>query len=277
MLEQRVKNPKHHYFDNPVRWIESQTRPVFDIGKFQKQLDEIAGISRGRSIVKLVWIPEWTENIPIEWGALGYPSVYETRPVEWCYSIDDYQKVTYIAPPRWAFLELQSDANTHAVNSDLWAFDPYDEQPVMIGDTNREAVYTLWDYLAPHDTDGFCCKSAKKAGERCYGYYQEPIEFYLNEVKRVVRERERDALIDPTKPMDIEQMLRVQKPVYDKLAVAEKKREEIEEQFWKDEFNTHGFSIISDDPSVKKHGRYHFVKELPAGFKETESGIAVPE
>lgn len=120
--------------------------------------------------------------------------------------------------------------------------------------------------IAHHD--GHCCRAADISQSICYGWYAEPGELHLNTLRQLVAQIN---ALPERRPGPI---------THDELANAAQRSAEAHETLWTDIEHriqqrildatlTHS-AMLSEDPSVRHHGKYHFLSAhsrsgLPAG------------
>lgn len=255
-----------HFFDKvPDENYESPWNDA-RIAAFQKKIDKIAGLaSNGKSNVRLIWPASSDESISMhivngEKRARYrlYTQVYQCEGetpagVKFVQDID-----VDITLPRFVLEEFHEPSEEE--------FNP------STVDTRGQGFYTHLNTVGHHPE---CCNGtgATKDGELCLGLYREPNESDLEDLKRMLRER--DALSQAHRPGE-------RYSEAEAITSAREYRQNMEEMERQrrltyygalmDSFKTHGHRMFTDDPSVLKHGKYHFMpaaKETSTTDKET--------
>lgn len=272
---------RHHILDDVARWADEATfvRPDFDVAKFQKRLDDVAGLSRnGKSIVVLRWMRsrECSEEYYTEWDWLGKPVKGELRAKYRAFGVDlGNGDVCEIPPPRWC-LEQRYEPEQYAPT---WEADRYTTDTVtglrvpVRPPAPRDGYYShLWT-IASHE--GKCCDDALKNNMVCWGSYRLPGEQDLQALRIAIARREADSVKgNPYGDVPYDSLKELARRNRDDRQETEKKTKELTREALSDALRPH-LHRYTEDPSVLAHGKYHFVdkrkwKNLSADAEKTK-------
>jgi hypothetical protein len=256
-------------YNDPRCWMDTRSAPLVNLKKWQRRVDSIVGTTHsGTPRIRIVWAwDSWAELYGRRWQR---------------YSFFTFQGED-ISVPRFAVEQrIEPEQFYDAWESTRWQYTS--GEPVDCGPAPREWWDTLW-VIADHEgfpkenPKAWCCKRAAKMNRPCWGFYRHPSEWDVNEVARIHALKCRDDeknINSPFKPLSTELMTSLKKAAFEKEAV----RKETERTEYKsrlaDRLETLSFKL-SSDAGVRKHGRYHRVPEMPAGFKRSDSGLIVPD
>jgi len=223
--------------------------------EFQRKLNKIAGLSsNGRPNVRLIWPADTDESISMhivngEKRARYrlYTQVYEasgTTPAGIAYVHDIDVDITV---PRFIIEEFH---------------EPWEEEfnPAEVVNKGQGYYTHLWS-VAHHDT---CCdgREATDAGELCLGLYREPSDRDLDELKRRIHLRDSEKRYRAVgERMTEQEVIDAAQAARSQIEDVEAKRRADYYTALMDSFNTHGHRLFTDDPSVLKHGKYHFLND----------------
>lgn len=224
------------------------------IREFQRKLDKIAGISsNGRPNVRLIWPADTDESISMhivngEKRARYklYTQVYECKGLTPS-GIETVQNIDVdITLPRFVIEEFH---------------EPWEEafNPAEVENKGQGYYTHLWT-CAYHDEK--CCGGyeATQAGELCLGLYREPGERDLEELKRRIHLRDSEKRYRAVgERVTNEEAIAAARETRSQMENVDAKRRAEYYGALMDSFNTHGFRLFTDDPSVLKHGKYHFL------------------
>lgn len=242
--------------DNYLDWTgQFVSAPPFDISAFQNQLNRITGLSRGLPILKLEWgcdakvrkFSKWANGVPIE--SEDQPKFYFERyhPL--------ILQVIKVPVRRWVITQrTEPEQYGYGDNSDNTFTDEYGSNN-LLADKPKDGDYTPYIFVGDHSKCPIdCCKH-----KLCYGDFKEPnwaeLEIITEHTFKLQKEQ-----IKPYQKLGRED--------YERIALEnknEQERRQVEADILtdlqsKDWWNTHGHRITSDDPSVLKNGKYHFIK-----------------
>lgn len=258
----------HPVFDKPPE--ENHESPWSDalIVQFQKKLNKIAGLaSTGKPNVRLIWPASKDESISMHFvnGEKRaryrlYTQVYQCTSVSPA-SLEVIQNIDVdITVPRFMLEEY------HEPSED--AFNPSTE------DTRGQGYYTHLKSIGHHDEK--CCNGtgATRDGILCLGLYREPNESDLDDLKRMIKMRDAEVLSHRAGEIYTEaEMIASAKDHRAQMEAMESRRKSTYYQALLDSFKTHGHKMFTDDLSVLKHGKYHFVKQPVADQSSTGKEI----
>lgn len=275
---------RSEYYNDPREWYRTLNPPLFNRTKWQKKIDKIVGVSeRGKSIIVLRWawessyemfgqlkqrysfltleikgqevqfsVPRWVIEQRIEPEQFK-PSWDATR-----YVVDPS---TVITDPNTA--KYDEDGNCTYTGDVIYAGDKLDKGPCP-----NEWFQNLW-IIADHD--GLCCKKAEEMSRSCWGYYRNPSEWDLNEVRRIhhAKLNDPDYNQSPFEPLTEETLAASAKSEFEyKEKITEEGKKELDQRI-DDVFNSHLYNLRFEGP------RYHFGENVEP-FKKSENGIYIP-
>lgn len=160
--------------DKPSTWTtDFVPHPSFDAEDFQKRIDRAAGLSRGNSIIKLVWGGDAKKRIFTKWEYLAAPVDYKDVP-EFAFHRKAKNSVRAEKIPirRW-FLTERHEPEQYAADNDADAYfsdgSGYSKQ---LREKPREGFYTPLLLIADHSK----CPQNCGAEAVCLGDYKDPSE-----------------------------------------------------------------------------------------------------
>lgn len=219
--------------DDPRRWHPAMKRPFFDSIDFQKQLDSITG----KQILRLSWAPE-----VVSWNprAVGETPMEEFRPQH--VALHDREN-NPVAPPRWLIEErLEPESYYETWERDRWFRDPRDELLYDLrGPAPREGSWRFLLWVNEHDTN--CCELRLRNQLICWGYYKEPGQKELKEVRerwlRLQADREVNPLVRPELLADGQP----ERDLASEMRNERRARKESAVKFWHDKLKTQKLDI----------------------------------
>lgn len=261
---------RHPVLDDPARFTDAFHPPAsFNARAFQRKLNQVAGKSdTGQPVVRLVW--GWHAK---EWEKGEFRLKYRclTVPLDGGDYVD-------IGVPRWILEERHEPGQYWASwEASRWVEDVETGERVdMKGEPPRDGWYTYLALCAEHDPDKSCCfRLWRDQRRRCWGYYREPNEADIQMVARAVQiARERHAQ-SPHEPLTEATLERAHRDGAFRSEETERERKRLISDLWDQEMSAHSHRLVTDDPSVLAHGKYHFIPQKQ--FKETSSGLLVPQ
>lgn len=250
-------NPSISPFDDfpwrknrPNPWNRRQMRD------YQKRLDAIAGKSAtGASRVRLIWAADPVDGMQIYNGERRFK----------------YFVSNTIALQRFVLEQLHEPAE-YKPDWDQGRYKWGDTGRIDLkGDPPANGLYTHLYTVAEHDYR--CCNGTQLIGgyQACYGFFGLPDDNELELVRMAISLRDKTPELRPGEVIpqaELEKELRETK--YWEEYNREKTREEFR-QVLVDEFTTHSHSIFTDDESVLRHGKYHWVRA------HSKSGLTLAE
>ena len=257
--------------DEPHRWADQSTwrRPSFDVEGFQSKINEIVGLSqRFDPIVKLRWMrdSECYEKKNTSWDSENKVITFDLRARYKFLTIDNLPDqpglIIDIPPPRWVLEQrYEPEQIREAWEKERWEM--IDGMPRPVKDScPSEGYYAhLWT-IAGHDG---CCEDgvtegADGAPQVCWGQYRAPSEKDLTTLKAMMWRRAQDDVItNPFEAPSEAMESKVVKRQHESDRIVQEKKDELSKDIMGDAIrqNLHKFT---DDPSVLKHGKYHFTK-----------------
>lgn len=241
----------HPVFDNESEIVRTgnSTCPV-DLTYWQKRIDQVAGkTATGQSRMRIVWGQDWQKATMIVCGRrrLRYPF--------WRY--EDAGEIQDIGIPRFYVEELVPRASLMA--DDRWANARFSTDPEtgelldVLGPCPEEGFYASAFCIAHHDE--WCCDGAEiKNSEPCLGAYREPTERDIQRIQRALWNRDH-ASNEEVAP-DESALKRQKAHIVE--ARDERRSRELRERL-EDWTKTHAHTWTTLDPSVIKHGKYHWL------------------
>lgn len=215
--------------------------PGRTVARFQERINRICGLApNGKPAVRVIWPADPDESISMRVEA----ETGEKRARYTIYS-EEYQGerttesgivivetiAVDITPPRWMLEE-------------------YDE---------RTDTYLHLRTIAHHDER--CCEGWESIeGHLCYGLYREPMQSDLEDLQRRVKEREAfGERVQSDQPLTYQE----QRAAIERLRNWRQHYEQTTRGKYKDAILSglvpQAPRLFSDDPSVQKHGKYHFL------------------
>jgi len=253
-------------YDDPRTWHETPLEPIFDTKDYQRRIDEIVGTSNDHSIVRLIWSWKSREFLFGRWQAK-----YRA------WSVTVGEEVYDISPPRWILEErFEPGQYFDAWQATRYIKDPATGELLDKGEPPRDGWYGYLHLCAEHEPNGACCERAYKCKRRrCWGYYREPNDADLDLLRRAMKRKAEDNFKQsPHEPLSAETLAEIAREEFAAIEEEEERKSIEVHDMWTGVMRTHGHRLWTDDPSVLKHGKYHFMNQ---GYKETPSGLLVPE
>lgn len=173
---------KLHALDDPSVWRAepAYTAPAdVDIVQTQKWIDSLMGTTKGNeSIYKLVWNgdPNYWYEFFYKWNSTGKPTTAPAKRPRVRYKFDP-KTLRDVFPPRWLLLtriEPEQYADSWKRESWVWAPEINCEKQIR-PDTPPPVFWAHFATVAEHGD--FCCASAEKRQELCFGKYCSPRAF----------------------------------------------------------------------------------------------------
>lgn len=230
---------KDHWAD----WTESYVpAPPFNVKEYQEKLDDVCGVSRDVSIMKLEWGGDATIAKYTEWDAFGKPSRAEIVPR---FAIPrthaTFGTRVYIPVRRWIISELKEpeqslpdDDFDNTFTDEYGATCRVSEKPIY--------QYVPYIYVGDHSKcPPNCCKE-----RLCLGDYKAPGKAELDYLLKCTYNLKKDFFCDPRSIQTDAQLEKINREIRDK---QEKRRETLENDLndeSKDWFNAHGHRIKDD-------------------------------
>lgn len=263
----------HPVLDFEERWTTDMRPPAFDREGFQKRVDRITGLNRdGKSIVKLVWLPE-------EWTFLAGERVKRY----WVRRHRDGEGWLYVSPPRWALeRRIEREAYWDAHQASRFQQGPDGElidlgpppEDYYIFDPESSLVATHEGFRDAVSGDPRCCEERyRRDRRRCWGHYREPDERDLQRIARAVRERDEGKFFDPYAPVSREQLALIEMAANVQAERVERAAEERLREVSREFNRLHGWRLLNTDAGKKSQ---FFTARTP-GFRQSEGGLFVPE
>jgi len=275
---------KFQDINNPLKWWSTINPPLFNRTKFQKKIDKIVGLSRGKSIIMLRW--SWESSYEM-FGKLKQRYSFLTLEIkgqEVQFSVPRWVIEQRIEPeqfkPSWDATRYVVDPATVVYDTSTATYDLdgnltspgdliYAGDKLDKGECPNEWHQNLW-IIADHD--GMCCEKAEKMGRSCWGYYRSPSQWDLNEIKRIHHAKLNDATYNqsPFEPLTEETLAESAKSEFEfRQRVDAEKKKELDLRI-DDHFNSHLYNLRYEGP------KYHFGQNV-APFKRTKAGILLPD
>lgn len=250
--------------NDPKEWGAFIPAPTdVNVKKFQQKLTRIAGRSAisGKPVLRLVW--GWDAEAR-DWRCGEWRARYRFHTV----ILNNNLKID-LSVPRWFIEELVEpiqymdawrQARTHIDEATGELID-------VLGEPPRDGMYVWARTIADHGQTGECCRRMWESKRLpCWGQYRQPSDVDLAMAEAAVRAREESKQFNrPDEPLSPEVFADVMAAQF---AFQEEKDNRLKQRAsdMVDDFvNTHKHSWISDDPSVHKHGKYHFT-QTPSGL-----------
>lgn len=246
--------------DKPRDWgREFSPAPVFNVKEYQDKLNAIAGFTTtGEPVLKLFWggdaasikFTEWDLNIATK-SELTPMFYYNRRnPI----SLDSYDQIPI---RRWIVAEAAEPSQYRAEDdSDTWFTDPdgVKRQKTL---KPKNVFYRAWIVIGDHSK----CHADCSKDKLCYGDYAHPNEEYLGFCREATYHLMHDPTRrDPRRPMTHEEVDQLRQEALKENESSDAALNEHMKDFARDWWSAHQHRITSDDPSVLKHGRFHFTK-----------------
>lgn len=257
--------------------VKQNSPPPCDLSWFQKEIDRMFGLhSNGYSKFRIVYGQDLREGQAVEWDHTR--QIWRAR-----YLLQTKRRLEIWRPP--GSFTLRQRYVYDDVGVPRWFVERYVPPEVACRGWVVEGIDSEGDYFYdPKPVNGlyepfadsmianhtpWCCAEASKEERACYGTYRAPDEWDLDAI------REAKQMLDEK----VERRPGIATPEeLEKAQLRSQQRYEAWDQKLKDEataiaydaLNTHQ-SSLSDDPSVVKHGRYHWLSG------HTKSGLTDAE
>ena len=274
----------HGLYDDVRHWPELFRPPVgVDVLGFQEKIDVITGTSSGHSLIKLIW--SWNSR---EWIDGVWRAKYRFITVE-----IDGQEVD-ICPPRWVFEERyepgqywESWQATRSHREDVTeVVSPegvvsYEGGRLVDrkGEPPRDGWYNYLVGCQPVEHDPWCCEKMWNEGRKaCWGYYRPPAQKDLDHIQRIVARKSADNFKQsPHEPLSVESLEDAQESAFGKSEkIDERNRQDTVDRF--SHYDKVYGHLLRDGDRAKHKSKFSLPYVAPiAGFKETRSGLLVPE
>lgn len=176
-------NAPLHPLDDPQVWLNN---PMYaapsevDLVRAQSEIDSIVGTTRGNEpIIKVVWNGDrryWLKFF-MSWNASGMPDkAVVRRPLVRYKALRDNNRklVRDVFPPRFLLLSrIEPEQFASTWKQDSYVFAPEINRLKQIRPSEPPSVLWLWYATIARHTD-YCCATAARNKERCYGDYAPP-------------------------------------------------------------------------------------------------------
>lgn len=253
-----IEQLPHPVFDK-FPWVMNSPNPWSQdqMQRYQKRLDAIAGVTpTGMSRIRLIWGADPHTSMTIYRGQRRFK----------------YFAGETVAVQRF-FLEQLHEPAEYKPDWDKGRYEWGDTGRIDLkGDPPPDGIYTHLHTVAVHDHR--CCGGSSMVdGHRpCYGFFGFPDDNELELVKMMIRLRDR---LPEFRPGDSIPQSELERELRETKFWAEYQREKVRQEFAEivaDEFKTHQHRVFSDDESVLKNGRFHFL-----GGGHNKSGATVEQ
>lgn len=250
------------WINDPKKWMENTPPPSIP-SSFTDDLLRAGGTNaKGQPNFRIVWGQDfdktkiWSREFEKEWfPRYWYRTVRRQRIIE--------HPAFMIAPvvfdlvkvgiPRF-FIETRLDPAVYYASGTETSVDS-DGVVTRAAQIDDEACW--WTFLEICDHKDGCCAYSDSLNSNCHGVFTVPGGKHLDAVQ-AYRKWFDEIHCDPNKPVTADFKTRI----YQQMRDAEQKNRETlmqEMEYATRHFvNTH-FTQLSDDPSVRKHGRFHFL------------------
>lgn len=270
--------------NDPLQWWSTINPPDFNRRKLQKKIDRIVGLSeRGQSIIVLRWAWEssyemfgklkqrysfLTLNVQEKEVQFSVPRWVVEQRIEPEQFKPSWDATRYVVDPATVVTDTTTatydeDGNLTYAGDVIYAGDKLDKGPCP-----NEWWQNLW-IIADHD--GLCCKKAEEMSRSCWGYYRNPSEWDVKEVKRIHHAKLNDPNYNqsPFEPLSVETLAESAKSEFKYKQKVEVERKAELDQRIDDAFDSHLYNLRYEGP------RYHFGAN-PAPYRRSEAGLLVP-
>jgi len=248
--------------------------PILDVKWWQDQIDQIVGKNRdGKSIVKLTWAPD-VDDIVVNERVKRY----------WVRRFKDGESWSFVSPPRWILeRRLEKGAYYEAHQATRFQFNKVTGEYTDLGPPPDDFyVFDDGSLIADHDQfhglsgEPKCCDTAwdgdvklelngyllqeKRINQhrRCWGYYRDPDYRDLDRIAEAVRTRDKGKYFNPEAPLSREQLALIAFEANVQTQRIEQESQQQAAQVSKDFNKSFGWILNNDDPTTRRHGRYHF-------------------
>lgn len=280
-IEHLSRDDRYEAYNDPRQWFRTLNPPSFSLQRagFQKKIDKIVGMSaRSQSIIMLKWAWECSYLMFGKRKQLFNFLTLEVRGQEVQFSVPRWVVVQRIEPEQfkasWDATRYVVDPATRVTDLSTATYDNegnctytgdvvYDGDKLDKGPCPNEWFQSLW-VIADHD--GLCCKKAEEMSRSCWGYYRNPSQWDLNEIKRIHHAKLSDPTynqspFEPLTPETLEQTAKSEFERNEKVQ-AEKKAEldaRIDQYF-----------------DVRVYSPATFIGDTVSLYKKTPAGIILP-
>jgi len=236
--------------NQPSPWNRRQIRA------YQKRLDAIAGVTpTGASRIRLIWAADPEVGMQI-WGGVRRFKYFVSETIALQRFVLEQLHEPAEYKPNWEQGRYRWDG---AIRTDLK------------GDPPPNGLYTHLHTVAEHDHR--CCDGTMliNGHQACYGFFGLPDENELEMVRLAIALRNATPELQPG---EVIPQAELEKELRDTKYWEEYSREKTREEFGqvvRDEFKTHAHRLFSDDESVLRNGKYHWVRA------HSKSGLTVAE
>jgi hypothetical protein len=251
--------------DDPREWGEVIPQPSdVNVKQFQTYLNRLCGRNaEGKPIMRLVW--GWSEEAR-EWRAGDWRFKYRFHTVY----LKTQDMHIDLAVPRWFLEELIEPVQyLEQWNAHRYAASPNGSELVdVLGPPPVErGWYQHARTIAIHDDDRRCCNKLWDTQRRtCWGFYRPPGELDLSVVSHAVLQRDAERQLNRgDEPLSPEVFKLCSQAQFEAKREREERIDSRVSELIDDTVRTHKFSWTSDDPSVLKHGKFHFLQN-PSGL-----------
>jgi hypothetical protein len=193
-------------YDKPQTWASEEIYhyPSFDKESFQKQLNELFGLSETNlPNVRLVWpgdIKRCYSKFYISWTGAGFGVDTELR-AKYRYAsiqIPGTPDTIDIPPARW-ILEEFNHPGQYLASWEAARFDKTTGREIRPAPPPSGYYSHLWT-IARHNEQ--CCKEAVENKKVCWGSYRLPDDHDIETLRKAKQARENARAIDTTRPLD---------------------------------------------------------------------------
>lgn len=279
MEEAELKVKPHPAYDDVRRWPELFRPPAdVDVAAFQQRIDAITGTADGQPLIKLSWAWESREWIDEAWRAKYRFLTVAINGEE----VD-------ICPPRWVFEERYEPGQYW----DSWQATRYHREDITEvvspdgvvsyeggrlidrkGEPPRDGWYNYLVGCQPVEHSSVCCEKMWNQGRKaCWGYYRPPAQSDLDHISRIVaRKNADDFKQSPHEPLTTDSLSDAQRSAF-------AKSEKLEESNRTGTLERFAHYDRSYGHILRGGGSKYLLPYTPplTGFKETASGLVVPE
>ena len=211
-----------------------------NVRQFQERINAICGlVHNGRPAVRVIWPADPDESVSMRTDEDG-----EKRARYALYS-EEYQ-CERVTESGLTIVDLV----TVDIVTQRWMLEEYNEQA---------NTYIHLRTIGHHDER--CCDGAESiGGHLCFGLYREPEQRDLDDLQRMVKEREAWYRVRQDEPMSYGEM----QSYLSRIRTWREQADAAVRGKYKDAILSgllpQAPRLLSDDPSVHSHGKYHFLK-----------------
>lgn len=240
----------HPVYDNEAAIVDAGNTPCpVDLAVWQKQIDRMAGKTpSGLSNLRIVWGQDFNATKMISCGAwrMKYPF----------FRFEEAGQILDVGIPRFYVEELVPRETLMA--NGRWDRARYYHDPDsgelidVLGPCPETGFYDTVFQVAYHDEA--CCDGREvKNHEPCLGAYRSPTDQDIDRIARILQRRDRATESD-LNPSAAQSSRRYK-------AIISKQEAQVHSEMVdqiNDFMKTHAFTWFTDDPTVIKHGKYHW-------------------